>query len=413
MTRVVVTGLGLVTPLGLGTKHVWKRLIDGHSGITLLDKEKFKTPSLVGALVPRGIQETEYDSARYFKDDRQLSPFIQFAIAASDEALADSGWTNLTQEQKDDTGVCIGSGIGSIEDISQQTQNLIEKGPRRVSPFFVPRMLANLAAGHVSIRNGFTGPNHCPATACTTGAHAIGDAMRWIQYGDCKVVVCGGSEASVTPLGVAGFSQLRALSTAFNDRPEESSRPFDTKRDGFVIGEGSGALVLEDMDHAIQRGARIYCEIVGYGMSGGKYATHITAPPADGRGAQKAMRRALQVAKIEPSAIDYMNAHATSTPLGDIAESVAVHNVMGPVKTSSTKGAIGHLLGAAGAVEAIFAIKAIETQTLPLTRNLENVDPQCAPLQFLKESVQTEVRYTMTNSFGFGGTNASLVFKRY
>ena len=346
------------------------------------------------------------------KDQRKMDEFIVFAMGAAVEAVEDSGWKPEDQESKDRTGVMIGSGIGGLPSIMEGAITLQEKGPRRISPFFIPQSLINLASGHVSIRYGFSGPNHAVVTACSTGAHAIGDAARLIMWDDADVMVCGGAEAAICRLGLAGFAAARALSTNFNDTPTRASRPWDKDRDGFVMGEGSGVLVLEELEHAKKRGAKIYAEVIGYGMSGDAY--HITAPTEDGRGAFRAMQNALKRANLNPDQIDYVNAHGTSTPLGDEIELGAVKRLFGDhaykLSMSSTKSAIGHLLGAAGSVEAIFSILALRDGVVPPTLNLENPSEGCdidlVPLQ----AKEKKLRYALSNSFGFGGTNASLIF---
>jgi 3-oxoacyl-[acyl-carrier-protein] synthase II len=337
-------------------------------------------------------------------------------MSAAQEAIKDSGWVATTEEDQFRTGVMIGSGIGGLNEIYETALVMAEKGPRRISPFFIPASLINLVSGHVSIQNSFKGPNHAVVTACSTGAHAIGDAMRLIKYGDADVMVAGGTEAAVNRLGIGGFAALRALSTGFNDTPEKASRPFDKDRDGFVIGEGAGVVVLEELEHAKKRGAKIYAEVVGYGMSGD--AHHITSPPPDGNGGYRAMQAALKSASLTGDDIDYINAHGTSTPVGDEIEVGAIKRMLGnavsKASMSSTKSAIGHLLGAAGAVEAIFSIKAINTGILPPTLNLENPSDSCLGIDLIpKVAKEKKVNVALSNSFGFGGTNASLVFKAY
>ncbi len=342
-----------------------------------------------------------------------MGDFIVYALAAADEAVKDSGWLPEDEENRERTGVMIGSGIGGLVGITEGAMTLEGKGPGRVSPFFIPSNLINLASGHVSIRYGFKGPNHSAVTACSTGAHAIGDAARIIQWGDADVMIAGGTEAAISRIGVAGFAAARALSTAFNDEPTRASRPWDKDRDGFVMGEGSGVVVLEDYDHAVARGAKIYAEIIGYGMSGDAY--HITAPSADGNGGYRAMRMALNRAKLNTDQIDYINAHGTSTPLGDEIELNAVKRLFGDdaykLSMSSTKSAIGHLLGAAGSVEAIYAILAMRDQVVPPTLNLDNPSEGCDIDLVPHHAKKREVRRVLSNSFGFGGTNASLIFQ--
>ncbi len=419
MRRVVVTGLGLVTPLGADVKTSWDRLIAGESGIGTITKfDVSDLPSKVAGEVPRlsnaeGRNDGLFDPDDWFspKEQRRVGEFIIYAMAAASEAVEDAGWTPTDEQALERTGVLLGSGIGGLEWVYDSSVTLLEEGPRRVSPFFVPASLINLAAGHVSIRYGFKGPNHSVVTACASGTHAIGDAARMIMWEDAEVMVAGGAEAAVVRLGVAGFASSRALSTHFNDTPERASRPWDVDRDGFVIGEGAGIVVLEDLEHARRRGANIYCEIIGYGLSGD--AHHITAPAEDGGGAFRAMRAAIDRAKLDLGDIDYINAHGTSTPLGDVIEVGAVKRLFGEhaykLSMSSTKSAIGHLLGAAGAVEAIFSILAMNNGVVPPTLNLDNPSPGCDIDLVAKVAKERKVRYALSNSFGFGGTNASLV----
>ncbi|ORY02914.1 3-oxoacyl-synth [Basidiobolus meristosporus CBS 931.73] len=432
--RVVVTGLGLVTPLATGVKASWERLINSKSGLVSLTKENrpehFPStqhdfdglPSTVAGVVLRGSKtENLFDPSEWLErgDDRKMADFTQYALCAAQQALEDAGWLPDNEEDRIRTGVCVGSGIGSVEDIASTANTYYNQGYRRVSPMFIPRILVNMAAGHLTLKYGLKGPNHAASTACTTGAHSIGDAMRFIQFGDADVMVAGGSEASITPLSIAGFARAKSLSTAFNQDPTAASRPFDKGRDGFVIGEGSGIVVLEELEHAKKRGAHIYAEIRGYGLSGGD-ANHMTAPPEDGNGAARAMKRAMEVAGLSASDIDYINAHATSTPLGDAAENRAIKSIFQNkdakrIAVSSTKSAIGHLLGAAGAVEAIFTILAVNKNVVPPTLNFEQ--PSCSTefnLNYVpKVAQEKEVRAAITNSFGFGGTNASLCFSKY
>ncbi|XP_011039360.1 PREDICTED: 3-oxoacyl-[acyl-carrier-protein] synthase, mitochondrial isoform X1 [Populus euphratica] len=431
--RVVVTGIGMVTPLGCGVQTTWKRLIEGECGVRAITLEDLKMnssfdretqlytfdqlTSKVAAVVPCGTKTGEFNADLWLnsKEHRSVARFIGYALCAADEALKDAKWAPTEQEQKERTGVSIGGGIGSITDVLEASQLICEKRLRRLSPFFIPRILINMASGHVSMKYGFQGPNHAAVTACATGAHSIGDAARMIQFGDSDVMVAGGTESSIDALSIAGFCRSRALTTKHNSMPLEASRPFDCDRDGFVIGEGSGVLVLEELEHAKERGAKIYAEIRGYGMSGDAY--HITQPHNDGRGAVLAMTRALKQSGLHPNQVDYINAHATSTPLGDAIEAIAIktvfseHATSGALAFSSTKGAIGHLLGAAGAVEAIFAILAVHHGIAPLTLNLNKPDPlfkdNFMPLTASKEML---VRAALSNSFGFGGTNASLLF---
>jgi 3-oxoacyl-[acyl-carrier-protein] synthase II len=416
MRRVVVTGMGLVTPLGIGLERVWGRLIAGESGISAIQSfDVSDLPSRVAAQVPWGDQASGLFNADDWvppKDQRRMDQFIVFAMAAAAQAVDDAGWHPTDEEERERTGVMIGSGIGGLPGITDGALLLAERGPRRISPFFIPSSLINLASGHVSIRYGFKGPNHAVVTACSTGAHAIGDASRLIMLDDADVMVCGGTEAAICRLGLAGFAAARALSTGFNDDPPRASRPWDQDRDGFVMGEGAGILVLEELEHAQQRGARIYAEVIGYGMSGDAF--HLTAPAEDGNGAFRSMRNALKSARLTPDKIDYINAHGTSTPLGDEIELGAVKRLFGDhsykLSMSSTKSAIGHLLGAAGSVEAIFAILALRDGVVPPTLNLDNPSPSCDIDLVPKQARERKVSYVLSNSFGFGGTNASLIF---
>ncbi|MEL0112682.1 MAG: beta-ketoacyl-ACP synthase II [Rickettsiales bacterium] len=415
MRRVVVTGMGVVTPLGVGVGHVWRRLLAGDCGLSSINTFDASDLSCqIAGHVPVGeTAEGNYcvDDWVDRKDQRKMDPFIAFAIAAAEEAIQDSGWLPDGEEDRERTGVLIGSGIGGLPGISETSVTLHERGPRRVSPFFIPANLINLASGHVSIRHGFSGPNHSVVTACATGAHAIGDAARLIQFEDAEVMVAGGAEAAICRMGIAGFAAAKALSTGFNDNPKNASRPWDVDRDGFVMGEGAGVVVLEEYEHAKARGAKIYAEVTGYGLSGDAY--HITAPASDGRGGFRAMKAALKRAGIGVEAIDYINAHGTSTPLGDEIELGAVKRLFGDhaysLSMSSTKSAIGHLLGAAGAVEAVFSIKAIENGVVPPTLNLDNPSEGCDIDLVAKVAKERPVKNAMSNSFGFGGTNASLV----
>jgi 3-oxoacyl-[acyl-carrier-protein] synthase II len=416
MRRVVVTGFGLVTPLGVGTESVWKQLLGGKSGIRSIQNfDVSDLPAKIAGQVPRGETASgDFNADDWVppKDQRKMDEFIVYAMAAAEQAVTDAEWKPQDSEEKERTGVMIGSGIGGLPGITEGALTLHEKGPRRLSPFFIPSNLINLASGHVSIRYGFSGPNHAVVTACSTGAHAIGDAARLIMWDDADVMVAGGTEAAVCRIGIAGFAAARALSTAFNDEPHRASRPWDVKRDGFVMGEGSGIVVLEELEHAKKRGAKIYAEIIGYGMSGD--AHHITAPAEDGNGAFRAMRNALKRAQVSPDQIDYINAHGTSTPLGDEIELSAVKRLFGDaaykVSMSSTKSSIGHLLGAAGSVEAIFSMLAMRDGIVPPTLNLENPSPNCDIDLVPLKAKERPVRYALSNSFGFGGTNASLVF---
>ena len=425
MRRVVVTGIGLVTPLGCGHETVWKRLLDGESGIQRI--EHFETGDLacrIAGLVPRadGRGGGSPDMAGVFKPDDVMSPreqkriddFILYGIAAADEAIADSGLTFETEEARERAGVTIGSGTGGLETIYNASVELVEKGPRRLSPFYIPGMLINLTSGQVSIRHGLKGPNHAVVTACSTGAHAIGDAARFIKYGDADVMVAGGAEAAVCRLGIGCFVACRALSTGYNDTPEAASRPYDSGRDGFVMGEGAGVVVLEEYEHAKARGAKIYAEIGGYGLSGD--AHHITAPAEDGDGGYRSMRAAFKDAGLTPSDIGYVNAHGTSTPKGDEIELRAVERLFGDAAgalvMSSTKSAVGHLLGAAGAIEAIFSVLALRDGICPPTLNLDNPSVETPINLAAKQPVKRDFDAVLSNSFGFGGTNASLVLKR-
>ncbi len=417
MRRVVVTGMGLVTPLGCGVSATWDRLVAGQSGITGVQHfDVSDLPAKIAGQVPSGpASEGKFNADEWIstKDQRKMDRFIIYAVAAADQAVADSGVAPQTDEESERVGVMIGSGIGGLETIYNGSITLKEQGPRRVTPFFIPAALINLASGHVSIKYGFRGPNHAPVTACSTGAHAIGDAARLIMHGDCDVMVAGGAEAAVSRIGIAGFSAARALSTNYNDTPEKASRPWDKDRDGFVMGEGAGIVVLEEYERAKRRGATIYAELVGYGMSGD--AHHITAPADDGNGGFRSMRNALRDAGLSPEDIDYVNAHGTSTPLGDEIELGAVKRLFGDatksISMSSTKSAIGHLLGAAGSVEAIFCIQAMRNSLVPPTLNLENPSESCTGIDLVPHKAkERKVRAALSNSFGFGGTNASLIF---
>lgn len=415
MRRVVVTGLGSITPLGCGVETTWERLLEGQSGIGLIDR--FQTddlPCKIAGQVPEGEGEFVRDEWLAPKDQRKIDLFILLGIVASQMAVEDSGWLPTEDEDCERTGVMIGSGIGGLTTIAENSIILEERGPRRISPFFIPAALINLISGQVSIKYGFRGPNHSVVTACATGAHAIGDAARLIALDDADVMVAGGAEAAINRLGIAGFASARALSTGFNDTPEKASRPWDDGRDGFVMGEGAGVVVLEELEHAKKRGAKIYAEVVGYGMSGD--AHHITAPASDGNGGFRAMQAALKRANISLDDIDYINAHGTSTPLGDQIELGAVKRLFGSaisgVSMSSTKSAIGHLLGAAGAVEAVFSILAIRDGKIPPTLNLENPSEDCDGVDLVPlVTKEKPVKAALSNSFGFGGTNASLIFK--
>ena len=425
MRRVVVTGIGLLTPLGQGREITWKAILAGKSGagrITTFDPEGYACQ--IACEVPRvdgrggGGPDVEGsfdpDATVPPKDQRRIDDFILYAIAAADEAVLDSGWKPQTTEDFERTGVIIGSGIGGLATIAATAIEMHEKGPRRVSPFFIPSALINLASGQVSIRHGFKGPNHSVVTACATGAHAIGDAARMIRYGDADIMVAGGAEASICPIGIAGFIACRAMSTNFNDAPDKASRPYDKDRDGFVMGEGAGILVLEEYEHARARGAKIYAEVAGYGMAGDAY--HITAPAEDGDGGFRAMRAAVRDAGIDPGQVDYINAHGTSTPLGDEIELGAVTRLLGDAAAratmSSTKSATGHLLGAAGAIEAAFTCLAIRDQVAPPTINLDNPSVETVVDLVPHKAKPMKIDIAVSNSFGFGGTNASLVLKK-
>jgi 3-oxoacyl-[acyl-carrier-protein] synthase II len=415
MRRVVVTGLGLVTPLADGVEETWSRLLAGRSGarrIQAFDPSGLATPYACEIRHGDGSDGT-FDAGRYMepKERRKVDDFILYGIAAAQQAVEDAGWTDPPEAAKERTGVLIGSGIGGLKSIEETTLLIKEKGPRRVSPFFIPGALINLISGQVSIRYGFKGPNHSVVTACSTGAHAIGDAATMIRLGRADVMVAGGAEAAICEIGIAGFNACKALSTAWADAPERASRPYDRDRDGFVMGEGAGMVVLEDLDHARARGARIYAEVLGYGLSGDAY--HITAPPEDGEGAERAMRAALADAGLQPADIDYINAHGTST-MADVIELAAVERMMGnaagSVTMSSTKSMTGHLLGAAGAIEAVFSILALRDQVCPPTINLDNPAVETPVDLAPNEARRREVRVALSNSFGFGGTNASLLF---
>ena len=415
MRRVVVTGLGMVTPLGSGVDHNWSEITAGKSGISKIENFDVSDIScriagqVPGADHTGGLNLDDWIDPR---EQRKQDRFIQLGLAAACQAVEDSGWKPDDREAQNRTGVMIGSGIGGLESIVFTDQLMNKRGPRRISPFFIPSALINLISGHVSIRYGFRGPNHAVVTACSTGAHAIGDAARMVALDDADVMIAGGAEAAVCRIGMAGFAAARALSTSYNDTPELASRPWDKGRDGFVMGEGAGIVVLEELEHAKARGAKIYAEVKGYGMSGD--AHHITAPADDGDGGFRAMQAAMKRAGLMAADIDYVNAHGTSTPLGDVIEAKAVARLLGDaigsVSISSTKSATGHLLGAAGAIEAIYSIKAVETGMLPPTLNLNEPEDDVAGFDLVPlKSRQRQVRNAMSNSFGFGGTNASLI----
>ena len=418
MRRVVVTGMGMVTPLACGVEETWGRVLAGQSGAgTIQYFDASHLPCQIACEIPLGDGSDGTFNADDWvapKEQRKVDRFIVYALAAADQAVADSGWKAEDPEAQERTGVLIGSGVGGIESIGNTAITLKEKGHRRVSPFFIPGALINLCSGQVSIRHGFKGPNHAVVTACSTGAHAIGDAARLIMLGDADVMLAGGAESPICELSVAGFAACKALSTGYNDAPETASRPYDSGRDGFVMGEGAGVVVLEEYEHAVARGAKIYAEVVGYGLSGDAY--HITAPASDGDGGFRSMKAALKNAGLEASDIDYVNAHGTSTPLGDEIELGAVSRLLGNhasnVTMSSTKSSTGHLLGAAGAIEAIFSILAIRDNVAPPTLNLN--DPSVETPIDLSPLTKTEreINVALSNSFGFGGTNASVIFRR-
>ena len=424
MRRVVITGLGLVTPLGTGVEHVWKGILDGRSGIrpiTAFDTEGYgctiagEVPSVDGRGGGEAGQPGVFDPDQVMsaKDRKRVDDFILYAIAAADEALADANWKPESEDDKEATGVMVGSGIGGLGPIADTAIVLKEQGPRRVSPFFIPSALINLASGQISIRHGLKGPNHSVVTACATGAHAIGDAARMIALGDAEVMVAGGAESSVVPIGIAGFLACKALCTAYNDTPEKASRPYDRGHAGFVMGEGAGIMVLEEYEHAKARGAKIYAEVVGYGMSGDAY--HITAPSEDGDGGLRAMKAALKRAGMQPSDLDYVNTHGTST-MADWIELKAVERLVGDhakdLAVSSTKSMTGHLLGAAGAIESIFSVLAIRDQMAPPTINLDDPEME-TPIDLIPHKGKAKkIDVAMSNSFGFGGTNAAVIFKK-
>lgn len=423
MRRVVVTGMGVVSPLGRGVQHNWDALMAGKSGVRKIDDIDLKDiPVSIAGRVPFGEEEPNFnpDSVLPPKDQKKNDRFIMFGMAAADDALKDAGWNveTATEEEKYRAGVMMGAGIGGLQTIYENAISFNEVGMKRISPFFIPSVLINLISGNVSIKHGLKGPNHACVTACSTGTHAIGDATAMIARGDADIMVAGGAESAVNVLGLCGFSRMKAITAEFNDNPEKASRPWDKGRSGFVMGEGSGALVLEELEHAKARGAKIYAEVVGYGISGDAY--HITAPSGDG--AYRAMKMAAEHAKengVELSDIGYINAHGTSTPAGDVGEAMAVKRLFGDegvkkVSMSSTKSAIGHLLGAAGAVEAVYTIKAILEQTCPPTLNLEDPADEVADFDLVPlKPKKREIKAAMSNSFGFGGTNSSLIFKKY
>ncbi len=412
MRRIVVTGVGAVTPLGNSVEEFWNGLIEGRSGI---DYIKEFNPDDYNLSVKFAAEIKDFNPTDYIdsKEAKRMSRFVQYAFIAAREAVKDSG-LELDKIDHNRAGVLVGTGIGGLRDIEAQHSVILEKGAKRVSPFFIPSGISNIASGYISIEYGFKGPNSCVVTACATGTHAIGDAMKIIQRGDADIMIAGGSEAAITPLGMAGFASMKALSTR-NDNPKKASRPFDAERDGFVMGEGAGILVLEELEHAKRRGAKIYAEVVGYGMTGDAY--HITAPCADADGAKRVIEMALNDARINPIEVDYVNAHGTSTPLNDKVETLAIKEIFGKhayeLKVSSIKSMIGHLLGAAGAVEAIATVKTIETGIIPPTINYEHPDPECDLDYVPNRAIEYPVKIAISNSFGFGGTNACLVFKAY
>ncbi|MDB5548989.1 MAG: 3-oxoacyl-[acyl-carrier-protein] synthase [Tardiphaga sp.] len=418
MRRVVVTGLGMVSPLGCGVEPTWQRILKGESGAKRIDMfDVSDLTSQIACVIPRGDGTNgSFNPDQWMepKDQRKVDDFIVYAMCAAKQALDDANWHPQTEDERCATGTMIGSGIGGLSGIADAAVLVKERGPRRLSPFFIPGRLINLASGYVSIEHGLKGPNHSVVTACSTGAHAIGDASRLIALGDADVMVAGGTESPISRLAMAGFCAMRALSTGFNDDPTKASRPYDKARDGFVMGEGAGIVVLEEYEHAVKRGARIYCEIIGYGMSGDAY--HITAPTPDGDGAFRCMSAALKRAGISAADLDYINAHGTSTPLGDEIELGAAQRLLGnaasKVSMSSTKSSTGHLLGAAGAVEAIFCILAIRDNIVPPTINLDNPSVETAIDLVPHTPRRREINIALSNSFGFGGTNASVVVRR-
>ncbi|MGO4715524.1 beta-ketoacyl-ACP synthase II [Bradyrhizobium sp. 2TAF24] len=418
MRRVVVTGLGMVSPLGCGVEATWQRIIRGETGARKVETfDVSDLPTKIACVIPRGDGSNgTFNPDQWMdpKDQRKVDDFIVYAMCAAKQALDDANWHPVTEEDKCATGTMIGSGIGGIDGIAETAITLKERGPRKVSPFFIPGRLINLAAGYVSIAFGLKGPNHAVVTACSTGAHAIGDASRLIALGDADVMVAGGTESPVNRIAMAGFCALRAMSTGFNDTPERASRPYDRDRDGFVMGEGAGVVVLEEYEHARKRGARIYAEVVGYGLSGDAY--HITAPAEDGDGAFRCMSAALKRAGLSAADLDYINAHGTSTPLGDEIELGAAQRLLGnaasKVSMSSTKSSTGHLLGAAGAIEAIFSVLAIRDNVAPATINLENPSVETTIDLVPQKAREREINVALSNSFGFGGTNASLIVRR-
>lgn len=418
MRRVVITGLGIVSPLACGVEASWKALLAGESGARKVTEFEVSDLSCqVACTIPRGsYADRRYNPDEWMepKEQRKVDDFIVYAMAAADQALEDAGWHPQSEDDQAASGVLIGSGIGGLQGIEKTSLLMAEKGPKRISPFFIPGRLINLASGYVSIRHNLKGPNHSVVTACSTGAHAVGDAARLIALGDAEVMIAGGTESPICRLAIAGFAACRALSTHFNDEPTRASRPYDRDRDGFVMGEGAGVVVLEELEHAKARGAKIYAEVIGYGLSGDAF--HITAPAEDGNGAYRCMAMAIKRAQIAPAEIDYVNAHGTSTPMGDEIELSAVErlfgNAAGKLTMSSTKSATGHLLGAAGAVEAIFSVLSIRDNAAPPTLNLDNPSVETAIDLVPHKAKSKDINTVLSNSFGFGGTNASLIFRR-
>lgn len=419
MRRVVVTGLGTVNPLGANVNTSWKNILDAKSGIGRITKfDPSNISCQIAGEIKLGEEEGQFDASKFIskKEARQMDTFIQYGIVAAEEAIADSGFIPESEEEFKRTGVLIGSGIGGLPEIERTALIMDKSGSKKISPFFIPSCLINLISGHVSMRHGYRGPNHSVVTACSTGGHAIGDAARLIMLDDADVMIAGSSEAAVCELGVAGFAAARALSSSYNDTPEKGSRPWDKGRDGFVMGEGAGIVVLEELEHAKKRGAKIYAEVIGYGLSGDAY--HITAPHEGGRGAYDAMANAVRNAKVNASEIDYVNAHGTSTPLGDLIELKAIKRIFDgnteKVSISSTKSAIGHLLGGAGSVEAIFSILAMCDQVAPPTLNLNDPEEEAKGIDLVpNQAKEKKINCVMSNSFGFGGTNVSLIMKKY
>ena len=429
MKKVVVTGLGIVSPLGVGIKHNWKNLISGKSGIVALDHDEFRNiPSKVAGKIPLGSKdEGKWDPADWLSDKvsiRRIPLFAQYAIAATEQALTDASWKSPLQHDRDKCGVAVGSGIGGIDDFYENSIKFHTGDYHKVSPLFIPNLLSNMAAGHISMINGFRGPNHCVSTACTTGCHAIGDAFNFIRLGMANVMIAGSTEAPIHPVAVAGFARAKSLSTKFNEDPAKASRPFDGERNGFVIAEGSGIMILEELEHALERNAKIYAEVCGYGLSGD--AHHITAPIDNGDGAYRSMKMALETANMQPDDIDYINAHATSTKLGDEAESIAITNLFSTttntdatkdaheINVSSTKGATGHLLGGSGSIEAIYTVLALQNNILPPTINLHSLDTNIFKCNYVPNTAQSHsINVAISNSFGFGGTNATILFKKF